>query len=60
MKKIKKAFRLAKVRKEVKAQLKLVGFIKAYNQMNQSSDIDNLVSSLEYHLGNREKEVSLS
>jgi hypothetical protein len=31
----------------------LVGFIKAYNQMHQSSDIDNLVSSLEYHLNSR-------
>jgi hypothetical protein len=50
---MKKLFRVIKVRKEVKAQLKLVGFIKAYNQMNQSSDIDNLVSSLEYHLNSR-------
>jgi len=57
MKKIKKAFRLAKVRKEVKAQFKLVGYIKAYNQMHQNPEIDNLVSSLEYHLGNREKEL---
>lgn len=50
---MKKLIRVLKVRKEVKAQLKLVGFIKAYNQMNQSSDIDNLVSSLEYHLNSR-------
>jgi hypothetical protein len=35
----------------------LVGYIKAYNQMHQNPEIDNLVSSLEYHLGNREKEL---
>jgi len=60
MKKIKKAFRLAKVRKEVKAQFKVVAFIKGYNQMHQSVEIENLVSSLEYHLENQEVLESLS
>jgi hypothetical protein len=50
---MKKLFRVIKVRKEVKAQLKLVGFIKAYNQMHQNPEIDNLVSSLEHHLNSR-------
>lgn len=57
---MKKLIRVLKVRKEVKAQFKLVGYIKAYNQMHQSSEIDNLVSSLEYHLENQEVLESLS
>ena len=57
---MKKLIRVLKVRKEVKAQFKVVAFIQAYNQMHQSSEIDNLVSSLEYHLENQEVLESLS
>ena len=47
---MKKLIRVLKVRQEVKAQMKVVSYLKYYNQMHQSDEIEIAIGAIDYWL----------
>lgn len=47
---MKKLIRVLKVRQEVKAQMKVVSYLKSYNQMHQSDEIEIAIGAIDYWL----------
>lgn len=47
---MKKLFRVLKVRQEVKAQMKVVSYLKSYNQMHESADVEQAIGAIDYWL----------
>ena len=50
---MKKLFKVLKVRQEVKAQMKVVSYLKSYNEMNQSPDVEKAIGAIDYWLKSR-------
>lgn len=50
---MKKFLRVLKVRKEVKAQLKVVEYLKSYNSIVRSADVENSIGAIDYWLNQR-------